>query len=72
MKELEEKVVILAMTIFLPLDDLEAIFLIDSWEDQSGFHRHHKSPLIKQISLLRDEYALHIEIKRFTADKRAS
>lgn len=55
---------------FLPIDDSETVLLIDSWEDQSSLDRHHKSSLMKQISLLRDKYDLHMEVKRFSSDNQ--
>ena len=51
---------------YTPLDDPEAILLIDRWRDQTALDFHHASPMMHTIARLRDAYDLHMEVRRFT------
>lgn len=50
---------------FFPMDDPETVLLIDRWRDQAAIDFHHKSPMMKQIALLRDKYHLRLRVERF-------
>ena len=52
---------------FQPLDDLETVLLIDSWEDQAAIDAHHASPMMKTIAALREKYDLHMTVERFVS-----
>ena len=54
-------------TYFQPLDDPEAILLIDQWKDQQAIDQHHQSPMMTQLAQLRDKYDLHMKVQRFTS-----
>ena len=53
---------------FQPLDDPEAIMLIDSWRDQAALDVHHASPMMATIAELREKYDLHMRVERFVTD----
>ena len=50
---------------FYPLENEEAVLLIDSWESQEALDRHHASPLMGEIAALREKYDLHMVVERF-------
>ncbi|MBQ8161850.1 MAG: antibiotic biosynthesis monooxygenase [Clostridia bacterium] len=50
---------------YVPLDDLETVLLIDSWEDQAAIDAHHASPMMGVIAALREKYDLHMTAERF-------
>jgi len=50
---------------FFPMDDPETILLIDRWRDQAALDFHHKSPMMKQIAELREEYKLRLRVERY-------
>ena len=54
---------------FLPVDDTETVLLIDGWQDQNALDIHHKSPMMAQISALREKYDLHMEVERYVSDE---
>ncbi len=54
---------------FLPLRQPETVLLIDSWEDQDAIDRHHASPMMAEISALREKYDLHMRVERYVSDK---
>jgi len=54
---------------FFPMDDPETVLLIDRWRDQAALDFHHKSPMMKQIAQLRDNYHLRLRVERFTPEK---
>lgn len=56
---------------FSPLDDPETILLIDSWTDQQAIDIHHSSPMMKQITELREKYDLHMRVERYVSDDSA-
>ena len=53
---------------FLPLDDPEIILLIDSWTDQAAIDAHHASPMMAQLTELREKYDLHMTVERFVSE----
>ncbi len=54
---------------FFPMDDEETVLLIDSWKDQESIDVHHASPMMEQISKLRDKYELHMKVERYVSDE---
>ncbi|MCD8327267.1 MAG: antibiotic biosynthesis monooxygenase [Lachnospiraceae bacterium] len=54
---------------FFPMDDPETVLLIDAWKDQESLDLHHASPMMKQISDLREKYNLHMKAERFISDE---
>ena len=54
---------------FFPMDDEETILLIDSWKDQESIDIHHASPMMEQISKLREKYELHMKVERYVSDE---
>ena len=53
---------------FVPLDDPETILLIDSWKDQAALDAHHASPMMGEITRLREKYDLHMRVERYVSD----
>lgn len=53
---------------FQPLDDPERILLIDIWTDQAAIDAHHLSPMMEQLSALREKYDLHMIAERFASE----
>lgn len=53
---------------FLPVEDPETVLLIDSWEDQDAIDKHHASPMMAEITNLREKYDLHMRVERFISD----
>ncbi|MBQ7661716.1 MAG: antibiotic biosynthesis monooxygenase [Clostridia bacterium] len=53
----------------LPLADSETVLLIDAWKDQAALDAHHASPLMAEISALREKYDLHRKMARFLCKK---
>lgn len=51
---------------FFPLDDPEAVLLIDRWRDQQALDAHHKSKMMEEIAALREKYALRMRVERYT------
>ena len=54
---------------FFPMDDVETVLLIDSWEDQHAIDLHHASPMMAQILQLREKYGLHMKVERYVSDE---
>ncbi|MBP1586198.1 MAG: antibiotic biosynthesis monooxygenase [Lachnospiraceae bacterium] len=54
---------------FFPMDDLETVLLIDSWEDQTAIDNHHTSPMMGVVTNLREKYDLHMKVDRFISDE---
>ncbi len=54
---------------FFPMDDEETVLLIDSWKDQHSIDVHHASPMMEQITKLRETYALHMKVERYLSDE---
>jgi quinol monooxygenase YgiN len=53
---------------FFPMDDLETVLLIDSWENQEAIDRHHASPMMRKLAELRERYDLHMKVERYVSD----
>lgn len=54
---------------FFPMDDRETVLLIDCWNDQHSIDVHHASPMMSQITRLRDKYDLHMKVERYITDE---
>lgn len=54
---------------FFPMEDPEAVLLIDQWADQTALDIHHKSPMMKEIADLRDKYHLRLRVERYIQEK---
>lgn len=54
---------------FFPMDDPETVLLIDSWRDQNALDVHHASPMMAQITRLREKYDLHMKAERYKSDE---
>lgn len=54
---------------FYPMDDKETVLLIDSWKDQHSIDVHHASPMMAQITKLREKYDLHMKVERYVSDE---
>ncbi len=54
---------------FYPMDDPETVLLIDMWRDQAALDVHHASPMMKEISELREKYNLHMKVERYISDE---
>ena len=54
---------------FFPMEDEETLLLIDSWEDQASLDRHHASPMMEEITHLREQYNLHMQVERYISDE---
>lgn len=57
---------------FFPLEDEDTLLLIDSWKDQKSLDLHHQSPMMKEISELREKYDLHMEVERYLLDESSN
>ena len=54
---------------FFPMDDPEAVLLIDQWRDQAAIDAHHASPMMGRIAAMREKYDLHMKVERFLSDE---
>ena len=54
---------------YLSFDDPETVLLIDEWTDQSAIDRHHASPMMQEITELRNKYDLHMTVERYISDE---
>lgn len=54
---------------FFPMDDPETVLLIDSWENQGAIDLHHASPMMGEITELREKYNLHMKVERYVSDQ---
>ena len=52
---------------YLPLENKETVLLIDSWENQEALDIHHFSPMMAEISALREKYDLHMKVEKYTS-----
>jgi len=50
------------------LDDPETVLLIDQWRDQAAIDAHHASPMMAEITRLREKYDLHMKVERFVSE----
>ena len=55
---------------FFPMEDGETVLLIDSWRDQPSLDAHHASPMMGQITELREKYDLHMKVERYLLDEQ--
>ena len=55
-----------AMNTF-PHNDPETVLLIDAWRDQAALDAHHASPMMAQITSLREKYDLHMTVERYVS-----
>ena len=55
---------------FFPMDDPEAVLLIDRWSNQEALDIHHKSPMMQEIAQLRNKYNLHMRVEQFVERKK--
>lgn len=53
---------------FFPMDDEETVLLIDRWTDQRALDLHHQTPMMAQISALREKYDLHMRVERYVSE----
>lgn len=53
---------------FFPMEDPETVLLIDSWRDQGAIDAHHATPMMGQITALREKYDLHMRVERYVSD----
>lgn len=54
---------------FFPMEDPETVLLIDSWRDQGAIDAHHATPMMGQITALREKYDLHMKVERYVSDE---
>lgn len=54
---------------FFPMEDPETVLLIDRWKDQHSLDVHHASPMMAEITKLRNKYDLHMKVERFLSDE---
>lgn len=54
---------------FLPFDSSDTVLLIDSWQGQKALDEHHSSPIMQEITKLREKYDLHMTVQRFNASE---
>ena len=50
---------------FVPIEDPETVLLIDSWRDQAAIDAHHATPMMDEITRLREKYDLHMRVERY-------
>ena len=53
---------------YYPIDDIETVLLIDSWENQEAIDVHHKTPMMDTIFKLREKYNLHMKVERYISN----
>lgn len=51
------------------LSDPETVLLIDCWTDQAAIDRHHASPMMGELSALREKYDLRMTAQRYQDDE---
>jgi quinol monooxygenase YgiN len=54
---------------FCPMNNSETVLLIDSWDNQKAIDIHHASPMMKQITRLREKYNLSMKVERYISDE---
>lgn len=57
---------------FFPMEDPETVLLIDSWRDQRAIDAHHATPMMGQITALREKYDLHMKVERYVSDEEGA
>mgnify|MGYP002626172722 CR=1 FL=1 len=53
---------------FFPMNDSGSVLLIDQWKSQAAIDVHHASPMMAEITRLREKYDLHMKVERFISD----
>ncbi|MBQ6430581.1 MAG: antibiotic biosynthesis monooxygenase [Oscillospiraceae bacterium] len=53
---------------FFPMNDPDAVLLIDAWQDQAAIDAHHASPMMAEITRLREKHDLHMTVERFVSE----
>ena len=53
---------------YFAMDDPETVLLIDQWRDQAAIDAHHASPMMGEITALREQFDLHMTVERFVTD----
>lgn len=53
---------------FFPMNDPDAVLLIDAWQDQAAIDAHHASPMMAEIARLREKHDLHMTVERFVSE----
>ena len=51
---------------FFPAEDKETVLLIDGWADQAALDRHHASPMMQKIAVLREKCDLYMRVEAYT------
>ncbi|MGI6317095.1 MAG: antibiotic biosynthesis monooxygenase family protein [Christensenellales bacterium] len=54
---------------FFPADDRETVLLVVQWRDQAAIDRHHASPMMEVIRVLRDKYDLRMRAERYLSEE---
>lgn len=57
---------------FFPMENPEAVLLIDKWKNQEALDIHHALPLMDKIAQLREKYDLHMKVERYLSDDSAT
>lgn len=55
---------------FFPMDDAQTLLLIDRWDSQQSLDLHHASPMMEEISRLRERYGLRMRVERYLSDDK--
>jgi len=50
---------------FYSASDQETVLLVDRWKDEQALDMHHKTPMMRQIAVLRKKYDLRMKVERF-------
>ncbi len=61
---------------FMPIEDQlngpdseeETVMLMDCWKDQAALDIHHASPMMGEITALREKYDLHMSVERIVGE----
>lgn len=54
---------------FYPLENDDTVLLIDCWEDENALKQHHKSPLMKEIEILKEKYKIKMKAYKYSEIK---
>lgn len=54
---------------FIPMESGETVLLVDSWRNQAAIDAHHASPMMGEVSRLREKYDLHMRVERYITDE---
>ncbi len=54
---------------FFSKKDPETVLLVDSWESQEAIDAHHATPMMEEITRLREKYDLHMRVERYITDE---